>query len=121
MQPVGDKVPDYLPEHFPPFPPAHTYKKTQSNKKLKKIGVGKSHLATSKSTQESLAVLEGLKKPERIDKSVEKSTQGFTVTDESQILENPASRILNSNSSTVRTLSREDKILLGLPITNDTA
>lgn len=124
LQPVGESVPDHMPKHLPPFPPAHTYKRTQPPRKVKKAAAAPtSHMAASKSVQESLAILEGVgssRKRSRDDTNGSKKEHTTAITDESNTaaVEAP-SQILNTNSGPVKSLPREEKILLGVPVITD--
>lgn len=123
LQPVGEAVPEHMPKHLPPFPPAHTYKRTQPPRKVKKAAVASSsHMAASRSVQESLAILEGVstsRNRNRIDdQEVASNNKASIITDETNTVSlESTTRILNPSTGPVRSLPREEKILLGVPIT----
>lgn len=122
LQPVGENVPEYMPKHLPPFPPAHTYKRTQPPRKVKKTAIASSsQMAASKRVQDSLAILEGVgssRKRGRGDETAAYSKEKMgSITDESNsAAAESQTRILNPGTESVRSLPREEKILLGVPV-----
>lgn len=119
LQPIGESVPEWMPQHLPPFPPAHTYKNTRSIAKAKKTSKkASSHMASSKSVQESLAILEGVG-PSKEHKAAKVDTTELVhikaVTDESTaVIDDVPNRTINPAVAPVQSLPRDERILLGL-------
>ena len=114
IQAVGDPVPSHFPQHLPPYPPSHTYKKSKAIKrKLESNKATENAMISSKSVQESLAVLEGSGKKRKHAAMLTDNTRAISVAAESGLEEAPKI-FVNPNSEEMKVLTKEQKMLLGV-------
>jgi hypothetical protein len=114
IQAVGDTVPSHMPQHLPPYPPSHTYKKSKAmKKKIESDKSAENAMVSSKSIQESLAVLEGSGKKRKHSSIIADSSRTISVATESGLDEAPKI-FVNPNSEEMKILTKEQKMLLGV-------